>query len=61
MKCIECGKIFVAGNRPDGIPNGIALALENGKRITFCCDCIMKIGAMTEKEKESFFAKYIDK
>ena len=42
MKCDKCGKEFKAGNRPDGLPNGLDFILQNGKRLTMCADCIMK-------------------
>ena len=56
MICDKCKKFFVAGNRPDGIPNGVKMLLKGGKSITLCSECIMRMGAMEEKDREAFFA-----
>ena len=40
MKCDICGKEFEAGNRPDGIPNGVGFVLGDGRIITACSDCV---------------------
>lgn len=44
LKCDLCGIKFKPGNRPDGIPNGVSFVLNTGKTVTYCADCIMKIG-----------------
>ena len=46
--CDKCGAKFVPGNRPDGLPNGVAFVLKNGKVVTYCADCIMKFGQEAE-------------
>jgi len=48
VKCNECGKRFVAGNRADGIPNGVGFVLDDGTVVNVCSDCLIKIG----QEKE---------
>lgn len=42
--CDRCGAKFVPGNRPDGIPNGAGFMLRDGRIVTYCAECIMKIG-----------------
>lgn len=42
--CSECGREFSPGNRPDGMPNGVAFVLEDGTVYNACADCIMKHG-----------------
>jgi len=49
--CDRCGAMFHPGNRPDGIPNGVTLILDDGHPLTLCADCIIKQGAK-RKEKE---------
>lgn len=44
MKCVECGKEFEPGNRPDGLPNGIGFELEDGTILNYCADCLIKLG-----------------
>ncbi len=57
MKCDNCKKTFEAGNRPDGLPNGVGMVLENGKQITLCADCIILLG----KQAKSGQATFLDK
>ena len=52
MKCDVCGKEFESGNRPDGIPNGMAFILEGGKSITMCAECIIEKGREVAEEKK---------
>ena len=40
MKCDCCGKVFEAGNRADGIPNGLGFQLRDGGMVTLCADCL---------------------
>jgi len=45
IKCDICGKTFRPGNNAlDGMPNGVALVLQSGKKVTYCHDCICLIG-----------------
>ena len=44
MKCDRCGKVFMPGSRPDGVPNGVGFILRNGKQITVCADCVEAVG-----------------
>lgn len=55
MKCRKCGKEFNAGNREDGLPNGIGMLLRDGRMIDICTECVMKIGQMTDAERDAFF------
>lgn len=57
MKCDVCKKIFEYGNWQNGIPNGIALKTQTGKTIVVCAECVMKVGMMTEKERDKFFGQ----
>ena len=45
----------MAGNRPDGIPNGVKMILKGNKSITMCAECLIDLGQMTEAEKDAFF------
>lgn len=44
VKCNECGKYFIAGSRPDGMPNGIGFMMEDGSVHNVCADCLTKMG-----------------
>lgn len=45
IKCDECGKHFIAnGIREDGLPNGVAIALDDHTLRNVCTDCIMSFG-----------------
>ena len=52
IKCDGCGSVIIPGNRPDGTPNGLGMETMDGKIITVCADCIIKVG----KDK-----RYLDK
>lgn len=41
MKCDFCGKEFEIGNRPDGLPNGYGMVLENDIKIDVCAECMI--------------------
>ena len=43
VKCDECGKFFLAGTRPDGMPNGIGFMMEDGSVHNVCADCLTKM------------------
>lgn len=57
MKCDNCKKVFVAGNRADGLPNGIGFEMKDGTLITLCAECIMELGRLDDKGKDKFFEK----
>lgn len=60
MKCDFCGKEFEFGNRPDGIPNGIALKGKDGSKTTICADCVIKEGRKKrEREMGKEGVKYV--
>lgn len=43
IKCVICGKEFMPGNRPDGVPNGLGLMAKDGKTIiNVCSECVEK-------------------
>lgn len=44
IKCDMCGKLFEAGNRPDGTPNGVGFHLEDGSLLNVCSECVEKTG-----------------
>ena len=48
--CNKCDKVFSSGNRPDGVPNGVAVKLKDGRIANFCADCIMSFS--TEEGKK---------
>lgn len=54
MKCTRCGKTFEAGNRKDGIPNGVMFDTEKGK-YTLCADCLIEMGGMSPEDRDRFF------
>lgn len=55
MKCDNCKKVFVAGNRADGLPNGIGFEMKDGTVITLCAECIIELGRMSNKGIKEFF------
>lgn len=57
MKCDKCKKEFKAGNRADGLPNGVGFEMEDGTVITLCAECLMELGKLDDKGKEEFFNK----
>lgn len=57
MICDKCKKFFVAGNR-DGIPNGVKMVMQNNKTVTLCADCLIKLGAMNEQQRQEFIAEF---
>ena len=59
MKCDGCGKEFKHGNYIDGTPNGMGFQLEDGRLITLCRGCIIKLGMMSEEHKNEFFKKIL--
>lgn len=50
IKCDNCKKTFTAGNRPDGMPNGVGF-VKDGKVINWCYDCICKLGKEVQDDK----------
>ena len=52
MICDKCKKFFIAGNRPDGLPNGIKMILKGNKSITLCAQCVSDFGAMDDKQRD---------
>ena len=54
IKCDECGKYFIAGNREDGMPNGIGVMTKKGGVHNVCIDCLLKLGGEVAEELDSF-------
>jgi len=54
MKCDSCGNEFSVGSS-NGMPNGISFELHDGRLVTLCQKCIMKLGSLKDEEKEDFF------
>ena len=52
IKCDKCGNIFISGNTPNGLPNGVGFQMQDGRVITLCQACIMEIGKLKEAGKE---------
>ena len=48
FECDNCGKVFMPGNRPDGMPNGIGLVQKDGSIVDICADCICELGKTGE-------------
>ena len=61
MRCDNCKKVFVAGNRADGLPNGIGYEMIDGTLITLCADCIMELGKLGDKGTDKFIKKVYKK
>lgn len=57
MICHECGKEFYFGNRPDGLPNGVAMEGPNGETVNICSDCIIAKGKKAREEREKHAAR----
>jgi len=54
IRCNICGKIFKIGNRPDGLPNGVGFASEDGNTFNVCTECLLdeeRMQAWVEKVK----------
>lgn len=60
MTCSKCKKEFMAGNRPDGLPNGVGFEMEDGIVITLCCDCITELGGLDRKDQEKFIGNLVE-
>lgn len=53
LKCDVCGKRFMPGIMPDGMPAGIGATLDDGKTVIFCHDCLIRVGEeQIKKQKE---------
>ena len=50
----------MAGNRPDGLPNGVGFEMEDGIVITLCCDCITELGGLDRKDQEKFIGNLVE-
>ncbi len=48
VKCDKCDSVFISGNTPDGLPNGVTFQLQDGRAITLCHNCIMQLGRLNE-------------
>ena len=56
IKCDMCGKLFEAGNRADGTPNGVGFEFEDGTMLNVCSECIAKTG-----DDPEYFEKFIER
>lgn len=59
ISCDKCESVIISGNT-NGLPNGIALILKNGKTITLCQNCVIEFGRMDYKESEKFIKELIE-
>ena len=58
MICDNCKKFFTSGHNPlTGIPNGVKFVLNDKSSITMCGDCLVKLGKMSDEEKDKFFGE----
>ena len=48
IKCDKCDNMFISGNSANGLPNGVGFQMQDGKVITLCQRCIMKLGKLKE-------------
>lgn len=55
IKCDSCGNIFMSGRSADELPNGLGFEDMNGNVINICRKCLIKLGQMTDDEKDTFF------
>lgn len=55
VKCDSCGNIFMSGPTYDGLPNGLGFEDKDGNIINICKKCLIKLGQMTDDEKDKFF------
>lgn len=53
-KCNDCGKRYPIGNT-NGMPNMVGFQLEDGQVLNLCYKCLIKMGAMSEEEKDKYF------
>lgn len=60
MICDNCGRNFETGNT-DGLPNGVAFALQDGRMITMCQRCLIDLGELTQSEKAAILEKLTGK
>ena len=60
MTCSKCKKEFMAGNRPDGLPNGVGFEMEDGLVINLCANCIMELGKLDRESQEKFIGELVE-
>lgn len=60
-QCHVCGKKFLPGTQPDGLPNGVGMIMENGKTLIFCTECVKSLGSKRKKGINEILAKAIER
>lgn len=45
LRCDLCGKYIPSLRSLEGMPDGVSFVTHAGEILTYCTDCIMKIGA----------------
>lgn len=60
-ECHVCGKKFLPGTRPDGLPNGVGMVLKNGNTLNFCSECIFSMCDKDKSELDEILAKAIER
>lgn len=59
MICIRCKKEVFPGDRPDGLPYGLGVII-NDRVIAICMDCILETRTMDEKSRKWFLKQIND-
>lgn len=57
-KCTKCNNKISSVLRADGIPNGVGFVMEDGREITLCNDCIIKLGLLKQEQDEEGLNKF---
>ena len=52
ITCDACGKRFLPGNHPDGLPNGFGFEMEDGSLTNICAECLIEEGRRLSNEEE---------
>ena len=60
-ECHVCGKKFLPGTQPDGLPNGVGMIMENGKTLNFCTECVKQLCDKSKDEIDKILAKAIER
>lgn len=54
VRCSHCNCLIYPGES-NGLPNGIGMVLEGGKKINICQQCLIDVGMMSKTQKDKFF------
>lgn len=59
IKCDKCGAVFISGQRPDGLPNGVGFKMQDGTVVSMCANCMIKLGKLREAGDEAGAEKFL--